>query len=448
VYIILVYLQSKKAFVIKKALTMAAFGYYDPNSLSRQYKLHPVPLSKAGNPILVDDEVEIKIAGGVSVLEQNRKQAGKILISESLAFLTSHRILTVVDLSSSKVGWGFYLCDVGAVDDCSTFFSRSSRISFLMRTEQIEIGLKFPSKGSEKDDFLTQCQRALQRKSWESSTAASKKTEDTTTFSASNSGVAGIIRRQEQQMKEYDSVTREALNDLDSLMKRAKEVATVAQRCAAYAASKQKERDRCTSSTGHSNSASQSDKGDEDIEGTGEEISDILDSFGIASPVTRSSAGRLYHQQLARQLAEFLLDKRRLERMGGMATLTDIYGIFNRARGTELVSPEDLLRASELIGSLGLGIAAKNYPSGVKTLQFESFDEKYVSKKLLDLCKSEKVFADGGISATDVSRRLQISIVLAKELLISAESRGMLCRDDTIEGLAFFPNRFLEAEAH
>ena len=66
-------------------------------------------------------------------------------------------------------------------------------------------------------------------------------------------------------------------------------------------------------------------------------------SMGIASPVTRQTAGALFHQQLALQLADFLAP--RLEQARGVMTLPDTYCLFNRARGTELVSPEDLIKA-------------------------------------------------------------------------------------------------------
>ena len=38
-----------------------------------------------------------------------------------------------------------------------------------------------------------------------------------------------------------------------------------------------------------------------------------------------------------------------------------------------------------------------------------------------------------------------IAIVLAKERLLAAEDLGALCRDDTVEGLRFYPNLFLKA---
>jgi ESCRT-II complex subunit VPS36 len=34
-------------------------------------------------------------------------------------------------------------------------------------------------------------------------------------------------------------------------------------------------------------------------------------------------------------------------------------------------------------------------------------------------------------------------VVLAKERLLAAEGRGLLCRDDSVEGLRFYPNLFL-----
>jgi ESCRT-II complex subunit VPS36 len=71
--------------------------------------------------------------------------------------------------------------------------------------------------------------------------------------------------------------------------------------------------------------------------------------------VTRLSAGREYHQQLARQIGDILLASNRLRRLGGMITLSDVYCLYNRARGTELVSPDDVLEASKLLRHLKIG---------------------------------------------------------------------------------------------
>lgn len=49
------------------------------------------------------------------------------------------------------------------------------------------------------------------------------------------------------------------------------------------------------------------------------------------------------------QLADFLAP--RVESAGGMMALPDVYCLFNRARGTELISPDDLMQVS--CGALG-----------------------------------------------------------------------------------------------
>lgn len=38
-----------------------------------------------------------------------------------------------------------------------------------------------------------------------------------------------------------------------------------------------------------------------------------------------------------------------------MITLSDVYCLYNRARGTELVSPDDLLEAAQLLNKLKIG---------------------------------------------------------------------------------------------
>lgn len=53
-----------------------------------------------------------------------------------------------------------------------------------------------------------------------------------------------------------------------------------------------------------------------------------LIELGIVSPVTKQSAGKQYHEQLSRQLAEFL--EKNLKREKGMMVLHDVYCLFNR----------------------------------------------------------------------------------------------------------------------
>ena len=47
-----------------------------------------------------------------------------------------------------------------------------------------------------------------------------------------------------------------------------------------------------------------------------------------------------------------------------------------------------------------------------------------------------------GVAAVDVAHALQVSLTLAKEHLLAAEQVELLCRDETLEDLRFYPNLF------
>lgn len=48
------------------------------------------------------------------------------------------------------------------------------------------------------------------------------------------------------------------------------------------------------------------------------------------------------------------------------------------------------------------------------------------------------------LSIEELARILNISIVLAQERLFIAEKAGGICRDESIEGLRFYPNMFIK----
>jgi ESCRT-II complex subunit VPS36 len=48
--------------------------------------------------------------------------------------------------------------------------------------------------------------------------------------------------------------------------------------------------------------------------------------------------------------------------------------------------------------------------------------------------------SDDGTCAADAAHRLRLTPALAREYLLAAEARGLLCRDDAPDGLRFFRN--------
>ncbi|XP_051634912.1 vacuolar protein-sorting-associated protein 36 isoform X2 [Manacus candei] len=161
-------------------------------------------------------------------------------------------------------------------------------------------------------------------------------------------------------------------------------------------------------------------------------------SMGIANPVTRETygSGTQYHMQLAKQLAGILQTP--LEERGGIMSLTEVYCLVNRARGLELLSPEDLVNACKMLESLKLPIRLRIFDSGVMVIELQSHNEEEMVASAL-----ETVSEKGSLTADEFAKLVGMSVLLAKERLLLAEKMGHLCRDDSVEGLRFYPNLFL-----
>ena len=306
-----------------------------------------------------------------------------------------------------------------------------------------------------RDDFFSQLQSALSRKAWVKETAAQivgryANAGGEYGGSTSNAGIAGILRRQQAAREATTNIATEAFSDLKSLIDKAKEVVAVVER---YSAALQDKQSRGTSP---GEAAPRDGVHGEESAQEAEDLSIILQDIGIASPVTKSSAGTRYHQQLARQLADFLSSppggkagaRPLLDRFGGMMTLPDVFSIFNRARGTELVSPGDLLTTAKLLGLYKLGMSMRRFNSGVLVIQADTHSDSAVGARLV---KAAEADGDGGptrwgigLVATQVARDLRVSVTLAMEHLRTAEAAGLLCRDESVDGTRFYANRFEE----
>ena len=119
-------------------------------------------------------------------------------------------------------------------------------------------------------------------------------------------------------------------------------------------------------------------------------------------------------------------------------TLTDSFCRVNRARGLELISPEDLLYACQALADLNLPLRLHKFDTGVMVLQSSSHSQEELVQNTTNMVESS-----GNLSPEDLSQSLGLSVVLAKERLLAAENEGKVVRDDSLEGLRFYPNMFL-----
>ena len=46
------------------------------------------------------------------------------------------------------------------------------------------------------------------------------------------------------------------------------------------------------------------------------------------------------------------------------------------------------------------------------------------------------------MSASKLAEKLNVNVILIKEHLQAAEEKGMVCRDESYEGVQYFENRF------
>ncbi|CAO2611621.1 Vacuolar protein-sorting-associated protein 36 [Lemmus lemmus] len=203
--------------------------------------------------------------------------------------------------------------------------------------------------------------------------------------------IEGIERKLEEKRKETDKNISEAFEDLSKLMIKANKI-------------KEKQGDVTE---------------DETIR-----FKSYLLSMGIANPVTRETygSGTQYHMQLAKQLAGIL----------------QVYCLVNRARGMELLSPEDLVNACKMLESLKLPVRLRVFDSGVMVIELQTHKEEEMVASAL-----ETVSERGSLTSEEFAKLVGMSVLLAKERLLLAEKMGHLCRDDSVEGLRFYPNLFM-----
>ncbi|KAF6842617.1 vacuolar protein sorting protein [Colletotrichum musicola] len=249
-------------------------------------------------------------------------------------------------------------------------------------------------------------------------------------------GIAGLEQRGLDMRKNNEVMIGSAFEDLDALMASAKEIVALAERFARQA------------NGGSGAAASEANA----------LLAESASQLGLVTTkdiVGGSSSETLYLSELSRNLAEFLTDDARgvLKKAGGIINLVDLWAMFNRARGgVELVSPMDFEKAAQMWESLKLPVRLRKFKSGVLVVQSSERTDETTIKALVSWLDDlhefppEKELAwdwrqfGRGVTARDAAERFGWSIGVAEEELEMAEERGMLCREEGIEGLKFWKN--------
>ena len=425
----------------------------------------PLPLPADGAPQYFDSETTLLVDASVKLESDNH---GK---TEGKTYLTTHRVIFIAhekttatpDDGSAKTGC--FALDLGhvrdVVQDSSGFFSKKHFLQILPKQEHGHRGaakLVFGDKTTCKT-WLNKTQMAVlnwirpktvqQQQVEEEEAAATTATANADDPSSQSIigrsrflGASGRRRARMAVLEKQSKLASSAFESIQSLKQSAQDIVKMIETFA----QQQK---------------ANGDGAAEDSEEKQNQFQSLLQQVGIANPVLREAysgkgkhALKAFEKELSLELARFVREP--LEANGGIMLITDVYCMYNRARGSSLISPEELIEAcgnwANLPGVTGT-LLLHTFPSGVRVIRLASHTDEMVCQRIGELLTSAEEEEDGeakeddaeswpSVSAMEVSKQLNVGLLIAEEFLGTAEQNGVVVRDDTVEGLYYFKNVF------
>ncbi|KAK6502164.1 hypothetical protein TWF506_002759 [Arthrobotrys conoides] len=257
-------------------------------------------------------------------------------------------------------------------------------------------------------------------------------------------GVRGLERQNLALRMNNQRAIAGAFEDLEALMSRAKEIIALAENFATQLAD---------------NPSLANSEAKEALSQSAAILSLRPEDFAVTKDqISSSSSLSLYHAELARSIADFLADDRRsiLKKEGGAITLVDLWAVYNRARGVELISPSDLESAAKLFDKLQLPVRLRQFKSGLLVIQErKKTDEKVAKSVVAWLEELSKLETQGtttdskwgkSVLAKDAAEKFGWSIAVAIEELEMVEERGELVRDTSFEGVRWWKSPWYSLE--
>jgi len=239
-----------------------------------------------------------------------------------------------------------------------------------------------------------------------------------TSLSATHAGIGGLQRRQEAKFAAHTEALERGLSgSMEQLCTMAESLVSLAEEVAAA---------RRREGLGNDDASSSSRS----------PLAEALASAGFVTSGSKATLGDEYLDELSRQLADWIV-RSALPLHKGVMLVTDAFCVFNRARGAQAVSATDFRGACERFAALNLPVALHVYSSGVMVIRDAKLTTAKVNEQIAALLRDV-----GKITALQYATRASISLMIANENLHAAERAGVVCRDETIDAVTFYPNFF------
>ena len=118
-------------------------------------------------------------------------------------------------------------------------------------------------------------------------------------------------------------------------------------------------------------------------------------------------------------------------------SLIDVYLYYNRMRGSELITPDDLLQATRHFSGIGSKLELREAENGMKIVQLRVMDEEADFDKY---CRAAILAKPNGVAVEDLVRQFGLSLLVARDKLEGYTKRGRLAVDSSVEGVRYYLN--------
>ncbi len=145
------------------------------------------------------------------------------------------------------------------------------------------------------------------------------------------------------------------------------------------------------------------------------ELNGILSKIGFVDPVTKEVSGSDFYLNLGEQINEFFCQYFSSNPNIKVLTLIDAYCIYNRARGSNTISPKDMTQALKYFEKNNYQIMVKNFNNEMIVLHTKEYSNKNILAMVNDyMSKSGHNY----IEMNDMKKIINVDNVLLEKILI------------------------------
>lgn len=313
---------------------------------------------------------------------------------------------TLIKSNKSQTSWTCTICEhVNLSSESSSKCALCGVISELKfvpsqqddSTLSQDVVTKLAFRGSGMDSFFSKLQKILERRSTSQNTALVDYSQPSKTIA----GLGSIIRDLDAQKIHVKDQISDSLKDLNSLMNSATEMIKLIKKI-------------CDQAVNTINSKDQSEEANI--------IQSFLQQLGmVENPVTEELLGHsqstnsTYHLELAKELEriiESIITK--TNQASPFISLSDLYCYWNRARGSSLLSPKDVIDAASTLPKIKSTYRMTKMPAGSLVITDLSFNTRIIGiiQQTVSNLPPWK-----NITAQELARLQKLSTILAKEQL-------------------------------